>query len=110
MQADLPEGVRSFEEMPGQKGLPILGDTLNFLRNSKFTQTMEELKSSFDKYGPIFKRNLMGTTIVCVKGPKDVEVVFKADGKYPTRPPQGVFKADKLYKKSRNLPEGLAAL
>ena len=110
MQADLLEGIRSFEEMPGPKGLPILGDLLNFLRNSEFKPMMAELKSLFGKYGPIFKRNLMGATVVCVKDPKDVEVVLKADGKYPVRPMAQFFKVDKEYKKSRNLPEGLASL
>ena len=105
MQADLPEGIRSFEEMPGPKGWPILGDLLNFLRNSEFKPMMAELKSLFGKYGPIFERNLMGATVVCVKDPKDVEVVLKADGKYPVRPMAQFLRWIKSTRKAEIFPK-----
>ena len=107
--AKLSEGVRSFEAMPGPKGLPYFGDLINFLKNSEFKQQIAELKNSFEKYGPVFKRTIVGTTIVLVQEPRDVEVVFKADGKYPLRPGGG-FKAIELYRKSKNLPQGVAVL
>ena len=107
--AKLSEGVRLFEEMPGPKGLPFFGDLINHLRNSEFKQMMIEIKSSFDKYGPVFKKTIMGTAIVFVQDPRDVEIVFKADGKYPKRPGTA-FSADEMYKKSRNLPTSVGSL
>ena len=107
--AKLSEGVRSFEEMPGPKGLPFLGDLINHLKNTEFKPMMTEIKSSFEKYGPIFKKTIMGTAIVFVQDPTDVEIVFKADGKYPMRP-GSAFKADEMYKKSRNLPTSMGSL
>ena len=107
--ANLPEGVRSFEEIPGPKGLPYFGDLINYLLNTEFKPRMAALKSSFEKYGPIFKRTIMGRTIVLVQDPRDVEIVFKADGKHPVRPGE-VLKASEMYSKSRNLPKGLVTL
>ena len=107
--ANLPEGVRSFEEMPGPKGLPYFGDLINYLRISEFKPRMAALKKSLEKYGPIFKRTIMGRTMVFVQDPRDVEIVFKAEGKYPIRP-ANIFKAGTMYREIRNLPPGLLSL
>lgn len=101
--------ARSFEEMPGPKGLPYFGDVINYLKTSEFKDQMATLKSNFEKYGPVFKRTVMGKTIVCIKDPKDVETVFKADGKYPRRPDE-IFKPVKLYFKSRKKPTFIGSL
>lgn len=110
MGADLSGGVLSLDKMPGPKGWPILGDVLSYLRNSDFKAMMTELQDLFDKYGSVFKRKLGGFTVVYVKDPKDVEVVFKADGKYPTRTPFGSMEVDRKYRRSRNLPQSMAVL
>ena len=62
------------------------------------------LKSNFAKYGPIFKRTIMGRTVVSIQNPEDVEIVIKADGRYPMRP-KLVFKVDEEYSKSRGRPK-----
>ena len=103
------EGVRSFEEMPGPQGLPFFGDLINYIRKTKFKPQMTMLQTSFEKYGPIFKTTIMGRTLVSVQDPRDVEIVFKADGKYPVRPGQ-FAKIAECYRKSRNLPINVAAL
>lgn len=107
--ANQSEGIRSFEAMPGPKGLPFFGDLINYLRTTEFKLRMVALQTSFEKYGPIFKRTIMGRTIVFVQDPKDVEIVFKADGKYPMRPNDGM-RIDKTYKKIRNLPQTIMTL
>ena len=102
--ADLSEGVRPFEQLPGPKGLPYFGDLINYLKTSgEFKTQMAALKSSFEKYGPIFKRTIMGRTMVFVQDPRDVEIVFKADGRYPVRPKRAI-KVSEVYRKSRNRP------
>ena len=103
------EGVRSFKEMPGPQGLPFFGDLINYIRKTKFKPQMMMLQTSFEKYGPIFKTTIMGRTLVSVQDPRDVEIVFKADGKYPVRPGQ-FAKIAECYRKSRNLPINVAAL
>ncbi|KAL9965313.1 hypothetical protein ACROYT_G029094 [Oculina patagonica] len=107
--ANLSEGVRSFDEMPGPKGLPYFGDVINYLKNTEFKEQIAALKNSFEKYGPIFKRTIMGRRIIFVQDPRDVEIVVKADGKYPVRPSNAV-KVGEMYKKSRDLPQGVAEL
>ena len=108
--ANHSEGVRSFEEMPGPQGLPFFGDVINYLRTTDFKQRIAALQTSFQKYGPIFKRKVLGRIIVVVQDPKDIEIVFKADGKYPMRPNDGGLRADQIYKKSRNLPQTMIVL
>ena len=95
--------------MPGPKGLPYFGDLINYLRTTKFKPQMAALQKSFKEYGPIFKRTILGRTIVSVQDPRDIEIVFKADGKYPVRPGD-VAKAGESYRKSRNLPPALVEL
>ena len=107
--AKLSDGVRSFEEIPGPKGFPYFGDLFNYLKKSEFKPMMTDLKNSFEKYGPIFKRTIMGRTMVWIQDPRDVEIVFKAEGRHPVRP--GDFlKPEQMYRRSRNLPPSLASL
>ena len=101
--ADLSEGVQPFEKMPGPKGLPYFGDVISYLGSGEFKTQMAALKSSFEKYGPIFKRTIMGRTMVFVQDPRDVEIVVKADGRYPVRPKRAI-KVSEVYRKSRNRP------
>ena len=107
---DLPEGVRSFNEIPGPRGLPYFGDdAVSFVKTVKFDEQMAALRNAFTKYGPIFKRTVMGRTIVFFEDPSDVEAVFKGDGRFPVRS-DDLFKPQREYMNSRKLPEGLASL
>ncbi|KAL9965314.1 hypothetical protein ACROYT_G029095 [Oculina patagonica] len=107
----LSKGVRPFKEIPGPKGLPYFGDVFNFvqLQRSEFKDQMSALQNAFKKYGPIFKRTIMGKTVVFFEKPTDVEAVFKGDGIHPMRPDE-IFKATREYMNSRELPEGLSSL
>ena len=106
----LADGVRSFEEMPGPKGIPLLGDLISFLMaSSYFKERMAALKSAFKRYGPVIKRTVLGHTVVFIEDPKDVETVFKADGRYPRRP-DDIVKPFRVYFKSRKMPTLLGSL
>ena len=102
--AELPDGVRSFDDMPGPKGWPFFGDIFSYLKDADFKQQIAQLKSNFAKYGPIFKMTILGRTVVLIQDPEDVEIVIKADGRYPMRP-KLVFKVDEEYSKSRGRPK-----
>jgi len=96
--------------MPGPKGLPLLGDLISFLmEGTEFKERMAALESAFKRYGPVFKRTILGRTIVFIEDPKDVEIVFKADGRYPMRP-DVLFKPVKVYFESREMPTFLGSL
>ena len=51
----------------------------------------------------------MGLTVIFIKNPTDVEAVFRGDGIHPMRP-EMIFRAQKEYMISKNLPEGLTTL
>jgi len=107
---DHPEGVRSFDEIPGPWGLPYFGDdAFSFVKTVKFDEQMAALRDAFAKYGPIFKKTVMGRTVVFFEDPSDVEAVFKGDGRFPIRS-DDLFKPQREYMNSRKLPEGLASL
>lgn len=109
-EADLPEGVRSFKEIPGPWGLPYFGyDAFSFVKTVTFDEQMAALRNAFAKYGPVFKKTVMGRTIVFFEDPSDVEAVFKGDGRFPVRS-DDLFKPQREYMNSRKLPEGLASL
>nr|XP_058964267.1 cytochrome P450 10-like [Pocillopora verrucosa] len=107
---NLPDGVRSFEDLPGPKGLPYFGDILNYIKTSSdFNRLLKNRQENFEKYGPIYKRTVMGRTVIFIKNPTDVEAVFRGDGIHPMRP-EMIFRAQKEYMISKNLPEGLTTL
>ena len=107
---DLPEGVRSFDEIPGPWGLPYFGnDAFSFVKRVTFDEQMAALREAFEKYGPIFKKTVMGRTIVFFEDPNDVEAVFKGDGRFPVRS-DDLLRPQREYMNSRKLPEGLASL
>ncbi|CAH3104927.1 unnamed protein product [Porites lobata] len=108
MGAKLPDGVRSFDDMPGPKGWPLFfGDIFSYLKDADFKQQIAQLKSNFAKYGPIFKMTIFGRTVVLIQDPEDVEIVIKADGRYPMRPKQALTALEK-YMKSRGRPKTIA--
>ncbi|NJR24472.1 MAG: cytochrome P450 [Richelia sp. CSU_2_1] len=47
---------------PGSLGLPLIGDTLNFLQDAQFA------KKRHQQYGPIFKTSILGQPTVFVSG------------------------------------------
>ena len=67
--------------------------TFSFVKTVKFDEQMAALRNAFAKYGPIFKKTVMGRTIVFFEDPSDVEAVFKADD---------LFKPQREYMNSRN--------
>ena len=68
---------------PGSLGLPLIGDTLNFLQDSDFA------KKRHQQYGPIFKTSLFGKPTVFVRGQEATLFVLSNDNKYfvVTSPP-----------------------
>ena len=107
---DLPEGFRSFDEIPGPWGLPYFGnDAFSFVKTVTFDEQMAALRDAFAKYGPIFKKTVMGRTIVFFEDPSDVEAVFKGDGRFPVRS-DDLLRPQREYMNSRKVPEDLASL
>ncbi|CAL1535878.1 unnamed protein product [Lymnaea stagnalis] len=103
--------ARPFEEIPGPKGiykLPVIGTMLMFKPFTEYTaETFHCLMDKmFDTYGPIFRANFSNRAI-CVSNPLDFETVYRNEGKYPVRPPIGLFVQ---YFKRNNKTMGLSSL
>jgi hypothetical protein len=77
--------VKPFSEMPGPKGLPLLGNVWAMPKYLKDGYCLINLEDKFAKYGPIFKENLLGAEIVHVCDVNGVERVHRLEGKYPRR-------------------------
>ena len=61
---------------PGSLGLPLIGDTLNFLQDSQFA------KKRHQQYGPIFKTSIFGQPTVFVSGSEANLFVLSHENQY----------------------------
>ena len=61
---------------PGSLGLPLIGDTLNFLQDSQFA------KKRHQQYGPIFKTSLFGQPTVFMRGQEAKLFILSNDNQY----------------------------
>lgn len=61
---------------PGQFGLPILGETLNFLFDSDFAQKRRQ------QYGDIFKSKILGKPTIFVCSPEANQFILSHENKY----------------------------
>jgi len=56
--------------------LPIIGETIAFLRDGQFAEKREK------KYGPVFKTNIFGRPTVIMTGPEANQFLFANENKY----------------------------
>ncbi|MEG4075825.1 cytochrome P450 [Microcoleus sp. Pol14C2] len=61
---------------PGSFGLPLIGDTINFLQDSQFA------KKRHQQYGPLFKTSLFGQPTVFMRGQEANLFVLSNDNRY----------------------------
>lgn len=62
---------------PGGKGLPLIGETIEFFRSpAKFAADRRA------KYGSVYRTNLLGTPTINLVGPKANQWVFSGENKY----------------------------
>lgn len=82
--------IKSLHEMPGPwPSLPLIGTGWQYYKiigKYDICKIHSALHENFNKYGPIFKEEYeRGKAIVNVCDPNDFEIVFRAQGKCPTR-------------------------
>ncbi|XP_058801359.1 cytochrome P450 302a1, mitochondrial [Phymastichus coffea] len=107
-------GVKSFDEIPGPKGLPLVGTLyqyLPFIGEYDFKKLHKNGMSKYEKYGPLVREDIVqGQSTVWVFRPEDIAEVFKADvGRYPERRSHRAlhkYRADRpqIYKNGGLLP------
>lgn len=68
--------TREIRHIPGDSGAPVFGDTLHFLRDfNGLTQR------KYDRYGPIFRVNVLFQDVIVMLGPQANEAVLKDPGR-----------------------------
>ncbi|MEM9482526.1 MAG: cytochrome P450 [Cyanobacteria bacterium P01_F01_bin.116] len=72
----MPQTISNLPLPPGDFGLPLLGDTLNFFRDPNYGQKQHA------KYGPIFKTRLLGSPTLFVKGSEANQFVLSQENNY----------------------------
>ena len=84
--------AKSFDEMPGPKGLPLIGTFLDYTKDLgggvRGYQRMHEMQQQrAQQYGPIFREKIFDRQTVTISNPNDVEYLFRNEGKWPRREP-----------------------
>jgi len=98
--------VRPFEDIPGPK--KNFRSIVEFYRKTKGLRRFYKMNQSlFAEHGPIFKNNILGQTMVHITDPDDFEKVFRAEGKFPRRPPVDIWVE---HRKRRNYFPGIILL
>lgn len=103
---------KSFDEMPGPRGLPLIG-TLDYTKDlgggMRGYQRMHEIQQQrVQQYGPIYREKIFDRQTVTISNPDDVEYLFRNEGKWPQRePPVPLWKK---YKQDRNRVPGVSSL
>lgn len=67
---------RSLPLPPGNFGLPVVGETISFLRDSDFTEKRH------NKYGPVFKTHIFGRPTVMMSGAEANQFLLTNDNRY----------------------------
>ncbi|XP_062146144.1 cytochrome P450 87A3 [Alnus glutinosa] len=65
---------------PGSMGLPLLGETLQFFSPNTSSGVPPFIKERMDRYGPIFRTNLVGRPVVISTDPDLNHFVFQQEG------------------------------
>lgn len=61
---------------PGSFGVPLIGESISFVKAQKQDRTHEWILSRIKKYGPIFKTSILGSKMVILTGQAGNRFVF----------------------------------
>ena len=83
--------ARPFKDIPGPRGLPLIGTALEYAKSSNKYRMTQVIEQRVAKYGTIYREKMIPImpeqVVIC--NPQDVETVFRADGPWPNRPEGG---------------------
>ncbi len=72
------ESKQSLPLPPGNYGLPVIGETISFLRDKDFAQ------KRYEKYGSVFKTHLFGRPTVMIQGAESNRFLLTNENEYFT--------------------------
>ncbi|XP_078365225.1 cytochrome P450 10-like [Oculina patagonica] len=99
---------KSFSEMPGPKGLPVVGTLFGYVRDKGHTRMHDIQHQRVQQYGEIYHEKILDYETVTISNPDDVQYLFRHEGKYPQREP--LFPLWMKYKQDRKQAEGVFSL
>lgn len=100
--------AKSYDQIPGPKGLPLVGTLFDYVRNKGHTRVHEIQGERVQKYGEIYREKLLDLETVTISNVDDVQYLFRNEGKYPQREPQ--FPLWMKYKEERKQAHGVFSL
>uniref|UniRef100_A0ACD6AGH3 Uncharacterized protein n=1 Tax=Avena sativa TaxID=4498 RepID=A0ACD6AGH3_AVESA len=68
-------------QFPGSRGLPIIGESFEFFKSTPSLELIPFLKRRFDRYGPIFRTNLIGEDLIVSLDPEFNTYIFQQEEK-----------------------------
>lgn len=77
--------AKPFSEIPHPRFLPFFGSTIETMRKYKADEVNKILADRLKKFGSIFRDKMMSMEFVSLADPKDVENMYRNEGKYPKR-------------------------
>lgn len=81
--------VHTFETIPGPKSLPAIGTLYQYfplIGKYRFDELHHNGFKKYNAFGPLVREELVpGVNIVLLFDPKDIETLFRSEGKHPKR-------------------------
>nr|XP_053629407.1 cytochrome P450 302a1, mitochondrial-like isoform X1 [Cherax quadricarinatus] len=81
--------VRPFEEIPGPRSLPLVGTLYHYfplIGQYSFSRLHHTGLRKLRQFGPIVRERLLeGVTLLLLFDPRDIEVMYATEGRYPMR-------------------------
>ena len=104
-KAEATGDARNFEEIPGPKLWPIIGN-VKHVRN-KPTSMHITLLEACKEYGCFYRDNVLGTKMVLISDPQIAEVLFRDEEKWPYRDFNNSFRVFFEERRELGLAKGL---
>ncbi|XP_048758643.2 cytochrome P450 10-like [Ostrea edulis] len=97
---------KSFDSIPGPKGLPVIGTLFDYMKKDglRFNKLFEAYRQRALQFGPIFKENIANISTVVISDPVEYNKVIRADGKHPKR---HLMEPWYYYREKKKLGQGL---
>ncbi|GMN41150.1 hypothetical protein TIFTF001_010379 [Ficus carica] len=78
---------------PGSYGLPLIGESISFVRAQTQNKTVQWIQDRVNKHGPVFKTSILGSKVAIVTGQAGNRFVFNGgDGALSLNQPKSVTK------------------
>ncbi|EFC44551.1 predicted protein [Naegleria gruberi] len=89
-----PQVIKSFDEIPGPKGLPLVGNLFHIMKGVK-KNASPYFASLCEEYGEIVKLDVVGKKMLFLGNPTDMEYLYKHEERRNVVDPSRKFKLER---------------